>query len=144
MMNSRTIPKLDDTSYTRKQVQIAIRQKKSLAGSDLRGLDLSELNFDGADLAGCKLAEANLSNCSFQGAVLDQASLWRANLSHSNLNGASLVGTDLEWCNLDSCTIHQANIQRTILPLQFLSGKEIYDAVQSGSPIHLRKISAKQ
>lgn len=142
-MSSKPIPRLDARSLSRKQVQSALRIGKSLAGSDLRGMDLSGICFDGADLQNCKFAEANLSNTTFRKANLSQASLWRANLKNAVLDEATLSGADMEWCNLDGCTLQNASIIRTILPLQFVSQGQIHDAIRSGKRIRIRSTHGK-
>ena len=132
-MTSRTIPKLDDTTFTRKEVQLAIQQQRSLANADLRGLDLSEMDFSGVNLENCKMAETNLSKSVFHGANLSGASLWKANLKRADFSNAILVDTDLERCILERTKFLGASIQRAILPLQIVTREEINDAVEHGT-----------
>ena len=108
---------------------------RALPGCDLRGMDLSEINFDGMNLPACKLAEANLSTSNFRGANLTDAPLWRANLNNVVLDETVLDGADLEWSNLEGCTMKDARISRTIFPLQLFSPLHFLDATRTGNPL---------
>ncbi len=124
-------------TLTRKQVQDALRRGHSLAGADLRRVNLSGLNFDAVNLTGCKMAEADLSRSSFRQANLSKASLWRANLKDAILDGATLDEADLDFSNLDGCTIGGARIRKAIFPLHVLSMEEVRNAVRSGQRIRM-------
>lgn len=66
-------------------------ERVSFEGQDLRGRDLSRVEWRGANLRGVDLRGAML-----KGADLRGASLVGANLSHADLRGANLTSADLE------------------------------------------------
>jgi uncharacterized protein YjbI with pentapeptide repeats len=121
-------------TLTRKQVQDALRRGNSLAGADLRRVNLSGLCFGNVDLGGCKMAEADLSRATFRKANLSGASLWRANLKDAILDGATLDDADLDFSNLDGCTIRGARIRKTIFPVEM---DEVRQAVRSGHRLRM-------
>lgn len=104
-------------------------------GSNLRGIDLAEGNFerailDGADLSEAKLRQARfqgasaqrahfmqtdltgakLSNCNLKEAMLNKARLVQADLSNSNCFGAEFLGV-----TVGETRFHGANLKRTKL-----------------------------
>jgi uncharacterized protein YjbI with pentapeptide repeats len=104
-------------------------------GSNLRGIDLEEANFersilDGADLSEAKLRKArfhgasaqrahfmqtdlegaNLSNCNLKEAMLNKARLVQADLTGSNCFGAEFLGV-----TVGETRFHGANLKRTKL-----------------------------
>lgn len=106
-----------------------------LPGSNLRGIDLTDGNFeravlDGSDLSEAKLKQArfrgasavrahfmqtdleaaNLSNCNLKEAMLNKARLVRANLGDSNCFGAEFLGVVV-----GETRFHGANLKRTKL-----------------------------
>src|SRR5438046_5310075 len=110
---------------TREQVVAALARATASAPSDfysknLSGLDLSGIDFKGANLAAAvlnrsNLASANLSRCNLtvsfaegtnltnatlQGAMMFSMQLQGANLKGANLSGARLIG-DLRRANLE-------------------------------------------
>jgi|GEM_PF-2447630 len=75
------------TFTSRKEVEYAVQNGASLAGVDLRMMDLHAANLEGAKLQG-----ANLDGVNFEGAILKNADLTGASLQHTNLTGANLQG----------------------------------------------------
>ena len=106
-----------------------------LPGSNLRGIDLEEANFERAVLDGADLSEARLKRARFRGASaqrshfmksdLEAANLSNCNLKEAMLNKARLVQTDLTGSNcfgaeflgviVGETRFHGANLKRTKL-----------------------------
>jgi len=81
-----------------------------LAGVDLSGrrlveVDLERANLQGANLEDANLSEANLKGANLAGANLKNADLSGADLYRADLTGADLTGADLEETLLDSCVL---------------------------------------
>jgi uncharacterized protein YjbI with pentapeptide repeats len=106
-----------------------------LPGSNLRGIDLEESNFERSILDGADLSEAKLRKARFQGASaqrahfmqtdLEGAKLSNCNLKEAMLNKARLVQADLTGSNcfgaeflgvtVGETRFHGANLKRTKL-----------------------------
>ena len=76
-----------------------------LAGTDLRGMYLSDADLNSADMtradiSGADLIGANLSNANLSEANLTRTNLYGANLSNAILNEAILIRTHLNEANL--------------------------------------------
>lgn len=125
---------------TRKQVVELLRRNQSLQQADARGLDLSGINFDGADLRWTKLADSNLSQCSFKGANLANSSMWHANLKDAVFEGAVLDFADLDCANLDGATFKGARIKKTIFPFQELPIEAVEHSVRTGARVRMSGI----
>ena len=80
---------------------------------DLRGANMAEGCFDGADLSGAQLRHANL-----WGVHLEHANLWGANLGRALLRDAHLIKAFLVI----------ANLEKAILMRAHLNGAELSDA----------------
>jgi uncharacterized protein YjbI with pentapeptide repeats len=91
--------------------------KVSWSEGDLRGLNLSNLDFSVADMSRAFLSEANLSGAKLNGANLIEAFLKGANLSGAKLNGADLSGAFLKGADLSG-----ADLSEAILTEAFLEG----------------------
>jgi hypothetical protein len=98
----------------------------NLAGTDLRGDDLSETNLAGANLSGADMDEINLSGANLSGTNLRHAGLRGANLSGTDLVGADLTGADLRDANLVG-----ANLTRTDLSGTRLDGADLWSTTTS-------------
>ena len=68
----------------------------NFAGTDLRNVDLSETNLQGADFTNASLGGANLTKADLRGARLMNASLQGTNLTDADLRGASLGGSNVK------------------------------------------------
>jgi len=89
----------------------------SLAGANLRGVDLSDIVLRGADLRFTNLREANL-----RGADLSEANLYEANLQDADLRQANLsravlwladpLNAHLEGANLKDAKVAGAQLAR--------------------------------
>jgi DMSO/TMAO reductase YedYZ molybdopterin-dependent catalytic subunit len=73
----------------------------------LLSLDLSGVNF-----AGANLAQVQLKNCSLVGSNLQGASLRGANLTNSDLRGANLCGADLTAADLEGVLLMGADLRQ--------------------------------
>jgi streptogramin lyase len=93
----------------------------SLAGCNLKGLNLQNIILNGADLSGDNLLGAQLENArligaDLQGANLNDAQLQGyafldgANLEGANLHGADLSGADLSRADLTGANLHDATL----------------------------------
>ena len=71
-------------------VKLAVQQKISLQGADLRGANLWGANLRGADLLEADLRNANLQEANLRGTNLRRASLLGADLQEANLRNANL------------------------------------------------------
>ncbi len=68
---------------------------ETLAGRDLSGINLSDMDFSGMDLRDTMLEGCDLSGCNFNKAKLDGAALVEAQLDHACFDGASLCKANL-------------------------------------------------
>jgi uncharacterized protein YjbI with pentapeptide repeats len=89
------------------------RTPLSLAGLDLRGLDLQQAQLAGADLRGSLLDEANLRNADLTGANLAGVRFRRTNLHSAMLNGSSLDGAVFEYSNLSNASLVGVDLRST-------------------------------
>jgi uncharacterized protein YjbI with pentapeptide repeats len=128
-------------SLTKKQVMDRLRRGESLIESDLRGLDLSAMSFDGVDLSYAKMAECTLARCTFRGANLSGASLWQADLRDANFTNANLDDADMDMANLDGAILYKAKIRRTLFPVDRLTAERIQDSIRSGRRLVMDKDS---
>jgi 2-iminobutanoate/2-iminopropanoate deaminase len=85
-------------------------EESDLSHEDLKGADLSEINFCYADLS-----NADLSRASLKDAKLIRINLSNADLSWADLRGADLSGANLENANLSKASLDQANLTNTEL-----------------------------
>ncbi|NEO28391.1 MAG: pentapeptide repeat-containing protein, partial [Kamptonema sp. SIO4C4] len=97
--------------------------KSDLAGGNLLGTTLNEINLSGANLTGVNLrgaelndadlSEAILHRAKLSGADLSGAFLENADLSESNLHRASLALVNLAGVNLSGANLTEANLSKT-------------------------------
>ena len=127
------------------------------------GVDLSEINLEGADLQGANLERATLIFTNFKGANLKGANLTysrsnlanfsNANLSESNLSWSILQGSDFSFANLykanlsstnmsnanfkdsnlENASLYNVNIHRTNFSGSKFSGSSIYPTYNSSN-----------
>lgn len=102
-----------------------LRNRKSVAGGDFCGVDLSEQDLSGADLRGCYLEGANLSNAKLAGANLEGAILVFSNLSGCDLSGARLGGANLGAANLKDALIDGADTRGVQFAKSNLAGTKL-------------------
>lgn len=84
--------------------------RPNFAGRDLRGLNLSGMNFNRANLAGADLRGVNLA----------YADLWLANLEGAQMNNANLQGANLLHANLTKAQLQGANVQTNLTNTKLL------------------------
>jgi len=99
-----------------------------LAGADLRGVDMSELNLDECDLAGAVLDGARFAGASLVRSNLAGASLLGADFSYANLDRADMEGADATAASFVSATLRRANLGRCRLHRADLSDADISHA----------------
>lgn len=117
----------------------AAGERVSLAGCDLRGIDLCPMpgppiRLDGADLRGAKLTAARLPGVSLRGAAMDGAvlvgaDLRDADLSWSGLRGANLSGADLRGADLTYADLRQASLLTADLTGATASGADLRESL---------------
>ena len=88
----------------------------------LSGADLSRANLAGGNLAGAVLSEMNLSGANLTYANLSGAVLSETNLAGANLLGANLSDASLFGANLAGAILLGANLSRANLSAADLSG----------------------
>jgi hypothetical protein len=103
-----------------------------LAGANLSGLDLEQLDFTNANLRGANLQNAdltqatldgaNLTGADLAGATLDQASARGTDFSHADMSSVSLIQTDLTGANLDDTSLGGANFGQATFDGTTLTG----------------------
>jgi hypothetical protein len=79
----------------------ALKGSKTLAGADLKGVALPQIQLQGADLMGANLTNANLSGAYLIEANLRQADLTGAILDQTYLEGADIRGAKVTQAQLD-------------------------------------------
>ena len=98
----------------RKTVTEALAGGESLAGRDLTGAPLAEMDFAGKDLSGAFLEAADLRGCNFAGADLTDCVFARADLTGANLAGASLLRANFGEANLSDCDLSGCDCREAV------------------------------
>lgn len=97
-----------------------------LSSKRLSGLDLSNVDFKGANLRWARLNNTNLTGANLRNAILDSAWMIDANLESADLRGASLASTQMRRANLRNANLSGArivaNLQRADLRDANLNG----------------------
>lgn len=106
---------------------------KMLRGADLREADFSGANFSGGSLLDVDLTNANLShgtftNAYFTGSNLNNVQLRAANLNDANLSEVDLTDADLKMATLSEVYLVNANLRRADLRYATLSGSRLHGA----------------
>lgn len=128
----------DASAHLRKSLCADHAAAVSLAGRNLIGADLRQIDLHGADLSGAlldgaDLRKADLSGCNLAGAVLaraqlDGAVLHGANLSDANLGAARLVSADLGDALLAGATLAGADLTHATLAGARFDGADVAGA----------------
>lgn len=126
-------------SPTKKQIIESLGKGESLAEIDVRGIDLSGVNFDNADLSFSKLAECNLTKATFRGAKLVNASLWHSECKDCVFDGANLEEADFDYANLDGSSFKNAKIKKAIFPFARLPLPEVQESVRTGRRVRMER-----
>jgi uncharacterized protein YjbI with pentapeptide repeats len=82
----------------------------NLERANLRGADWNDVDLSGANLAGANLAGADFSGALMSDVNLSLASLPRCSLALANLSGANLTGANLTEANLSQANLSDANL----------------------------------
>lgn len=85
-------------------------EKVNLRGADWNDVDLSGASLVGANLAGADFTGSLLSDVNLAGANLQRCSLALANLSGANLSGANLTEANLTNANFSDANLTDANL----------------------------------
>ena len=77
-----------------KEVVLAVREGRSLAGQNLSGIDLSGQDLSKAQLKGANLSGSDLRKADLRGADLSNANLYDADMRGARLRNANLAGSN--------------------------------------------------
>jgi len=115
----------DERPLTEKRVREMLAERRSFAGCDLSGLELTRLDFSGcllreAILQGANLGEVNFSRADLSGAVIAGANLHGAtcngaNFAEADLTSAWLVSADLSGTNLQGADLTDAKLRNAVM-----------------------------
>jgi pentapeptide repeats protein len=105
----------------------------NLSGVDEKARDWSGLNLSGVDFWGADLKKVYFKNSRLYGSSLQYADLWRANLQNTNLlkadlQNANLYGANLQNANLDEANLQNANLYGAKLQNAVLLGANLQNA----------------
>lgn len=98
----------------REQVIALLKEGKSLALTELTGVDLSGLDLAGADFTGAHLESANLQGTRLAGARLTEAVLAHAQLQKADLRGAQLQRANLGGAALAGAVFDEADCSQAV------------------------------
>eukprot|EP00658_Telonema_sp_P-2_P000717 TRINITY_DN10262_c0_g1_i1.p1 TRINITY_DN10262_c0_g1~~TRINITY_DN10262_c0_g1_i1.p1 ORF type:complete len:380 (-),score=73.60 TRINITY_DN10262_c0_g1_i1:224-1363(-) len=127
------------------KVMQLLNGRRNLSGSDMRLLDLSEMDFRGASLyrsraAGAKLQwallsgkDTDLTHASFVDASMEQCDLSHACAKHANLSGARLEDAVLVGAQLQAAEFNSTNMTRANMSSANLDGAHLKGACLEGA-----------
>ena len=101
----------------------------------LKGTDLSEANFRGADLRGINLGGTYMFRSILVSADFSDADMRRAMLSRADLSSVNLSGADLSRADLSSSFLGEANLGNTNLSGANLNGAALSKAYLGGADL---------
>jgi len=112
--------------------------RASLAGVDLRNVQLDRCDLTGADLREANLRRADLRWANLRAALLSRAILSSANLRRANLSGADLTGarlsrSDMAWANISTAALRDADLRSVSLNSAKLMGTDFTRAWANGT-----------
>jgi uncharacterized protein YjbI with pentapeptide repeats len=96
-------------------------QGAMLAGADLRGVDLSGADLRGVNLVGAKLQRARLTGCRLSPLILSGDRQFPADLSGADLTAADLTGADLRGIKSEGTIFKSASLDNAILNRETLN-----------------------
>jgi uncharacterized protein YjbI with pentapeptide repeats len=85
-------------------------EELDLSGADLRGLNLDQMVFAGANLAGADLSRASARGAVFSGADLTGANLAGADLTHAGFGFSEVVNATIAFTRLGRAMIQPATL----------------------------------
>jgi uncharacterized protein YjbI with pentapeptide repeats len=104
------------------------RNEVDLSLTDLCGVDLSRLNFDGVWFWRAELRSAKLLGTSLKGANLAWAQLQDAGLTGAQMQGAYLMHAQLQKAVLMRAQLQRADLEDAHLEGAYLAGADLQDA----------------
>ena len=113
-------------SSTPAQVWENLAQMQQLP--DLKGADLSGVDFKWADLGSAELSNMDLSGTDLRWADLTAADLTGANLCNANLSWANLMEADLQDADLRGAILNRTNLTGADLTRTNMAGVNLHSA----------------
>jgi uncharacterized protein YjbI with pentapeptide repeats len=111
--------------WTREAVIEHVGRGESLIGQDLRGLDLSGVNFAAGDLRNVILLNANLAGATLVATRLSGADLSGANLTDADMSKANIDGADLTDAIAKKVSFQGASLRSSTLARVDLTGADL-------------------
>lgn len=118
---ARTVTALSRLDKRRRNVltgfllQTGLLRSGLLAGTDLSGANLTDINLSGAKLTDINLSQANLSSALLDGVDLSNAGLSGANLRMTILSDSQLCDASLGYAQLEHSDLARAHLCRAAL-----------------------------
>ncbi len=108
-------PDMKEAEMTREELVQLLKNASpekplDLSSKRLSGLDLSDVDFRGANLRSVRMNKTDLRGANLSGVNLDTAWMLGANLEGANLSGASLFSTQMMRANLKGANLSKARI----------------------------------
>jgi hypothetical protein len=113
-----------------------------LAGANLEGAALKEVDLRGADLRGANLQGADLQGANLRKANLEGALLFRADLRKADLQAALLWGADLKGANLEGADCTTANLTKANFEGAKLKGAHFDSKIRLVHPLPEAKMAS--
>ena len=103
-------------SMERKEIEKAIKDKKSLMGRNLKEanldrLNLRNMNLNGVDLTGARINNAKLIRAKLKSADLTNAQIEESDLRHAELWSATLIGANLKNAKLQDSILFNSDME---------------------------------
>ena len=105
----------------------------SLEGGDLREVNFSEMNLEGAQLMGVNFSGSELQGAVFREANLENSAIYGANLSGASFQGAHLVNADIVESDVRGARFVGANLSGTELVYSNFEEANFNEADLSGA-----------
>ena len=91
-------------------IELVTKLRSNLAGANLSGADLQDVDASGANLLGANLQGADLSGADLSGADLQEANLQDADVSGTHLRYANLSGAILQDADVSGAQLWHADV----------------------------------
>lgn len=127
-MKQKVTPISEKEEEVMGELNKAIKERKSLAGKNLREVYLKGINLSFMNLEATDLSKANLENAKLTHAKLNKAVLENATLNGAKLNNAKLWYANLKWAKLENTSLKDAELYRADLSNANLSNADLYNA----------------